>query len=661
MTFQKLQRLLAVSFLALAVAACSGGDGGVSTPAPAPAPVATDISIIAGASGGGGYANGTGTAARFGTVFDLAYEANGNILVLDVGRLRRITPAGVVSDVAGGELAVSMAVGAGGSVVYSRGSSISSLSNSGMRTVLAGGAYTVADGLGAAAGISYATGLTLAADGTLYFIDGSTIRKLSPSGQVTTIAGRFNVNGNTDGVGSAASFNGPKGLALSKDGGLLYVSDTYNHRIRVINLSTNAVSNFAGGTSSVSNLANNNGACGDVEGSASNARFCNPYGIRMTPAGTLLVADLSNARIRAISAAGQVSTVAGATGGFIVGNPDGPAASAGFTYVTVLAVSPDGLTVAIGDQANPEVRLLKAGNVSGLAGSKPQDATLNGPGASARFNGPITAFTILPNGAMVAAQSGYLNPSERTFRRISATGSVSSDTGTTSFVTAMASNSVGDVYYATDFQLFKLSSGGLSTAIVGAVPVVGTIYDGSGFQRPDAMVAAADGTVYLAELGGGRIRKVTPAGVLSTLVADTNTPAPDGTGFLPSAVKTMVLDSRGDILIGSNFNIRKVTPAGVVTVVSNTVGCYGAATIDAANNLYCSQGDQTITRVSPAGAATVLLPAPADGNALFRTGSTTPSLNYINHLKLLSETATSLVFAVVSDNERVIVKATVAK
>jgi sugar lactone lactonase YvrE len=627
-----------------------------------------DVSIVAGALGGIGKANGTGTFARFASITDLAYEPNGNILVADreAGSMRRVTPAGGVSDVANGFGSFSVAVKSDGSVVYSDSSQIFNLSPGGVRTALAGStsAQGTTDGLGSLARLLFPAALTLASDGTLYFLDTSNriVRKMSPAGLVTTIAGQAGISGNLDGVGSAARFNFPTGLALSNNGARLYVSDTSSHRIRVIDLATNTVSHFAGDPA---------GRCGTIEGPANTARFCDPTGIRMTAAGTLLVADRGSGRIRAITAAGVVSTLAGApldpaTGLVVTGNPDGPAASAGFTSLIALAVSPDGLSAAIGDRDNPVVRVLNAGAVSSLAGSKTQDATVDGPGADARFSGAINALAALPNGTMVAAQTGGRNADQSKFRRISATGSVSSDAGTAPFVSAMASNSVGDVYYASDRQVFQLSSSGVSTAVAGSASTIG-FADGTGtaarFQNPKAMVATADGTVYVAEQQGFRIRKITPAGVVSTLAGNGTPGTADGTG--PAArlddVQTMVLDSSGNLLVGSYGRIRKVTPAGVVTTVSSAVGCYGGATIDAANNLYCSQQLNTITRVSPAGVETVLVAAPNDDSFLFRTGTSNASLNRIHHLKLLSETATSLVFAVASDNERVIVRATVAK
>jgi NHL repeat len=681
MTSHTLQRLATNSLLALVVAACGGGGG--STPAPATTSALTsgiDISIIAGALGGAGYANGAGAQARFSRITDLAYEINGNLLVLDSGKIRRITAAGVVSDVVGTGSARSLTAGPNGSVIYSAttdpvGITISSLSSNGVRTVLAGGGLGpgYADGLGTKVALYSAEALTLSTDGTLYFIDNSTIRKLSPLGQVTTIAGRATESGNIDGIGSAATFGSPHGLALSNDGASLYVSDSYNHRIRVINLSTNAVSHFAGSTSGpiiYNTNGNSLGACGEADGSVSTAQFCRPVGIRMTPADALVVADFFNARIRSVSATGQVSTLAGptpgpASGGLFAGYTDGPASS---TWVSPIAltVSPDGLSIAIGNQNDPVVRVLKAGNVSSLAGSQPRDGTVDGAGAIARFSGPFTGFTVLPDGTMVAAQTGYLSASESKFRRISAAGNVSSDSGTTPIVFTMTSNSVGDVYYMSDEQLFKLSSAGVSTVIATiATPTTSgfvTITNEPTFSGPpEAMVATTDGTVYFADNAGFRIRKVTPAGLVTTLVAEASLYFADEAGSNPFIKKTMVLDSRGDILIGNRFSIRKVTPMGVVTTLSNTVGCYGAATIDAANNLYCSQDSNTITRISPTGVATVLVAAPSDGSVLFRTGNTNPSFNTINHLKLLRETPNSLVFAVVSDNERVIAKATVAK
>lgn len=141
---------------------------------------------------------------------------------------------------------------------------IRKMSIDGALTVLAGamGSRGSADGLASAARFGWIEQLVIAPDGTLYVADGSdTIRKVTPAGEVTTIAGQPGVSGSADGIGTAATFSGPSGLALDASGNL-YVADTGNHTIRKITPS-----------GAVTTLAGTAGREGGADGSGSAARF----------------------------------------------------------------------------------------------------------------------------------------------------------------------------------------------------------------------------------------------------------------------------------------------------------------------------------------------------------------------------------------------------
>jgi serine/threonine-protein kinase len=157
------------------------------------------VSTFAGSSVAG-FANGTGTAASFSPLTGLALDVSGNVYVADYGNhsIRKITPAGVVSTLAGSG---------------SQGSS---------------------DGTGTAASFNYPTRVVVDGSGNVYVADrtNNLIRKITPTGVVITLAGSGSV-GSANGMGIAASFNGPSGVAIDGSGNL-YVADTYNNRIRKI-------------------------------------------------------------------------------------------------------------------------------------------------------------------------------------------------------------------------------------------------------------------------------------------------------------------------------------------------------------------------------------------------------------------------------------------
>src|SRR4030095_10761193 len=149
---------------------------------------------------------------------------------------------------------------------------------------------------GRQSGFSDPFGVAVAADGTIYVADAgesNRIRKISPDGNVTTLAGGG--EGFADGTGASASFNTPSALALGHDGNL-YVADTGNNRIRKIT-PEGVVSTVAG-----------NGTAGYADGPGSQAQFDGPIGVAVDTKGNIYVADTYNDRIRKISSDGVVTT-----------------------------------------------------------------------------------------------------------------------------------------------------------------------------------------------------------------------------------------------------------------------------------------------------------------------------------------------------------------
>ena len=146
-----------------------------------------------------GFANGTGLAAKFSTPWGMVVDAAGNFYVAETGNhaIRKITPGGVVSTFAGEP-----------------------------------GWPGYVDGAGSAARFNTPYGLAIDGAGNLYVAEGGhTIRKITPAGVVSTLAGLAGVSGTTDGVGSAARFNNPLGVAVDAAGDNIYVTDTLNQTI----------------------------------------------------------------------------------------------------------------------------------------------------------------------------------------------------------------------------------------------------------------------------------------------------------------------------------------------------------------------------------------------------------------------------------------------
>ncbi|HBA89301.1 MAG TPA: hypothetical protein DCZ75_15335 [Geobacter sp.] len=255
------------------------------------------------------------------------------------------------------------------------------------------------DGMGSAAAFGLPYGITRV--GTdLYVTDSSshTIRKIETStGKVTTLAGRNNVRGSTDGAGAAASFNGPRGIAT--DGTNLYVADSSNNTIRKIVIATGEVSTLAGTA----------GARGATDAVRAQASFFTPRGIA-TDGSNVYVADSGNQVIRKIVlATGEVSTLAGKAG--TRGKTDGIGAAAGFYLPYGIACY--GGRLYVGDSCNHAIRAIdiSTGLVSTLAGTAGKAGIYDGFGTAASFT--------YPDGLVVEGATLYVaDTGNSTIRRI---------------------------------------------------------------------------------------------------------------------------------------------------------------------------------------------------------------------------------------------------
>jgi DNA-binding beta-propeller fold protein YncE len=248
--------------------------------------------------------------AAFSDPFGIAVAADGTIYVSDAGesnRIRKITPEGVV-------------------------------------TTLAGGNEGFADGAGPAASFNTPSGIALDTKGNLYVADtgNNRIRKVTPEGQVSTVAGDGTA-GYVDGPAPHARFNGPIGVAVdTKDN--VFIADSYNDRIRVIS-PDGQVRTVSGGPT-----------LGYADDSA--ALFDTPCGIVVASDGTVIVADTGNDLLRKLTPDGNVSTWDVKVNGESLSNPIGLTLTHdNYLYVTeldrsrVIQVAPDGTTHVIADQS----------------------------------------------------------------------------------------------------------------------------------------------------------------------------------------------------------------------------------------------------------------------------------------------------------------------
>lgn len=306
----------------------------------------------------GGYLDGIGTSAQL-YPYSLILDPGGNLLVADRlnYRIRRITPEGEVTTFAGSGVEGS----ADGPLLSAQFRSPARLAfhpngdlflvelHDVVRRISSGSVMTFA-GTGTSgyedgfpAQFSSPDGLAIDAQGNLFISDteNNCIRKIRADGQASTVAGSLNP-GFMDGFASTARFNSPKGLAFDSRGNL-YVADMGNHAIRKMT-PDGLVVTVAG-----------NGRYGYFDGNGKEAQFNTPLDVAVGADGRIYVADFQNHRIRIISPAGAVSTLAGRG---VKGKVDGEAPLAQFYYPGGVAVAPDG-TVYVSDNGNDVIRRIQ--------------------------------------------------------------------------------------------------------------------------------------------------------------------------------------------------------------------------------------------------------------------------------------------------------------
>jgi sugar lactone lactonase YvrE len=285
------------------------------------------VSTLAGLAGQPGDIDGTGAAARFGLVGDLAVDMEGNVYVADRGnsKIRKISPAGVVSTVA--------------ATMPTSGKAVKKLASDKAKTNVR------FDEMG---------GVAVDRVGNVYVVESSSnaIRKIDQSGRLTTfVIGQAKKNTycerRTDGI------CWPKGLTMDAVGNA-YTTDSSDAAILKIS-STGGISVAAGG-----------GQLGAEDGAAGEARFYGPEGIAIDKMGNLYVADSGNGNIRKISAAGIVTTLAGTAGES--GYADGMGAAARFQLPKRLAVDGIGNVYVVDTCSNTIRKISPTGAVTTLAG-----------------------------------------------------------------------------------------------------------------------------------------------------------------------------------------------------------------------------------------------------------------------------------------------------
>ncbi len=700
------------------------------TPEPVPGPPTNviagrvmSVTTLAG-SGSGSYANGTGSAASFNGPNNLAIDSSGNVFVADTAnnRIRKITPAGVVTTFAGSG-SVGFVNGTGTSAQFNQPQAIAidsgnnvfvgdtnnnvirKITPAGVVTTFAGSSSGTAgssDGTGTGARFNQLQGLAIDGSDNIWVADSNnnTIRKVTPAAGVSTFAGS-GAAGSANGTGTGAQFNWPQGVVVDPSGNV-YVADSSNNMIRKIT-PAGVVTTMAG-----------SGTAGALDGLSTAAQLNGPRGVALDGSGMLYVADSGNNLIRTVDPSGYVATVAGSGA---AGEADGTGATATFNFPNDVEIGGDG-KIYVADNVGNKVRRIAP--VSGDAqvswtapaangGPAPTSYTAtSSPGGlqcttsttscivAGLTNGTAYTFTVTatnsygvgevsnPSNSVtplgvpgvptnVSAIGGNTNaavswsaPASNggaTITSYTATASSgqSCTTASTSCtitgltnntnvtVTVYATNILGDGTASSPVTVMPGFVPNAPTNVVAGRVVEVTTLAGSGsgsyangtgsaasFNGPNNLAIDSAGNLYLADTANNRIRKITPAGVVTTFAGSGTAGFVNGTGTgaqfnVPEAIG---IDSSGNLFVGDTGNnvIRKITPAGVVTTFAgSTSGTAGSSdgtgtaarfnglqglTIDGSNNIWVADSNNnTIRKVTSSAVVTTFAGSGTAGSA----------------------------------------------
>lgn len=509
---------------------------------------------LTGLSGEGGNATNASLNFDVGVTSDIA----GNIYIADHfnNRVRKVSTAGVISTVAGngtrgfsgdggqatsaGVVPATMALDSASNlyIVDSFNQRIRKVAPNGIITTIAGtgqSGFSGDNGPAASAMVNldlWRGGLIVDQAGNIYFSDrlNHRIRRIDTSGVIRTVAGNGQAGSSGDGgPATAASLRDPTGIALGPDQSL-YIADTDNHLVRKVS-PTGTISTIAG--------TGQAGFSGDG-GPARNATFNAPTGVVVDPGGNVYVSDNNNSRVRRISASGTISTVAG--NGLYRFSPEGTPAPISFLYrPRGIAVDRSG-NIFVADTDNHRIRKISpGGTITTIGGTGlPGFSGDQGPAVAAQINGPIEV-------ALDSKGNLYFNDyNNGRIRRISAAGIITTYAGTGQFDT------------------FSGDNGPATSAAL---------------NRPRGVAVAPDDTLYLSDDGNNRIRRVNAAGIITTVAGNGGSPgyAGDGGSATQASLNLdpfdgggLTFDLGGNLYFSdhNNSRVRRVTSAGIISTVA---------------------------------------------------------------------------------------------
>jgi uncharacterized protein (TIGR03437 family) len=628
------------------------------------------IKVIAG-TGTAGFSGGGGPAisAQLNAPAGLALDSAGNLYIADQGnnRVRKVTPAGIITSIAGngnpgvsgdGGLATAAAIGAAQHLAFDTAGNlyISQPNDNVVRVISPAGTINTFAGNGKPgfagdggpavnAMFSEPDGLGVDGVGNVYVADrqNDRIRKINPQGTITTVAGSPKQGFSGDGgPATSATLSEPESVALASDG-TLYIADTNNFRIRTVNLTTGIIRTVAGGGTSY------------LDGAASQAELEFPFGISFDSQGNLIMALIYGRQVRKLTPTGFVSSIAGLPPG-ATGGDNIPATSATLLEPWGVILDAPG-NVYIADFVDNRIRMVSpSGTIGTFAGNGTFALPKDGNPAT-QFGGPRNLAFDKPGN--LYSSSAVIAGVEKIAPNGNATRFAGGGTGLAgasgNALTAAFRNPWGGVFdpagnfYIADttaHRIWRVDSAGIITNFAGTgqpgysgdggPATAATMYD------PYQLVSDAGGSIYIADSGNHCIRKVSPTGTITTIAGNgtfgfsgDGGPATNAQLRNPTGV---AFDGSGNLYIGDGVRIRKVdVSTGIISTIAGNgqagfSGDGGLATnatlngvlylfVDSSGSVYFTdQLNYRIRKLTPA----QIVPEGVANGATLRTGAVAP-------------------------------------
>ncbi len=603
------------------------------------------LSIVAG-NGVQGHSGDNGPAVNASiNPSDLAIDSKGNIYIQEQSYVRMVTPAGIISTIAGngvfgysgdGGAATSasmnaqsgMALDASGNLYFADtfNNRVRMISGGNITTVVGTGtAGSAGDGgKASAAQLSNPSGLAFDSFGNLYIADSlnKTIRQVSSNGTISTLAG-------------PKQFTYPQNLAIDAKGANLYIADSGGNIIFQYSFANKTVSNYAG-------LGSPGSFMGDG-GAANLARLNSPQGLVVDASGNLYIADSANYRLREVAAGSlKISTMAG-NGTFRYAGDGGQAINAQLNSPTGMVFDSAG-NLYFADTSNNRIRMVTPkGVISTVAGNGlPSYSGDNGKAVSAGLNNP-TDVTLDSNGNLYIADAGNslvrkVVLSTGVITTVAGGGQATNDGALAVNASllnpvAVAADAKGNVYIAQQSfnKVSIVTTDGKIATFAGQVtgfpgysgdagPAVG-----AALNSPEGLAVDSAGNLFIADTGNGAIRQVNASGTISTIAGGPkNTSEADGPALSSEVLQphAVAVDGKGNVYLAQfDGKIRVVSGGQIQTVAGG-----GAPTILGDGGPPLSAGINQPEGVGVDGSGSVYIADTANGRVRKVLGSAAPGV-----------------------------------